>query len=522
MKRKRWIAMSLACAMIAGALPAANVAAEESEYSNHLDISLAYWDVESNLTATADDKVLQTIEDKFNVTFVPQNISWDDYEQKLQLWAASGSLPDLFMGAERTKSTFATWAAQGLLTEIPSDLSDYPYLEDYMDSTELQTCQVDGKTYCIFRQTYYDQAETVQDRVIAYRWDLAQEAGITEEPETWEEFREMMLAIIEADPEGKSVQGLTAKGYSLLAGEFFPYSSMLAANDGVTFYWVDNGDGTYVPAYFAGDELGADMLPTFQLLRDMYTEGSIEKDIAVTTSTQALEKFLQGSNAAILIDGSATNIYNDVGQYWEEIYGNDFFDDVKFLTVMQDVNGELAYPVFDYAWSESYISSAVDEEKLDRILAIYDYLCSPEGELLAKCGIEGETYGYDEDGNITYEGYGTGNPDDTYKSIDVFQYLVYWTPEDDEVYPRTYPDEYYEVNEGLVELASTVTVPEYNYDCTSAYLSMNGDVSLTVADDMLTIMTGTDDVESMWNDIIAGYQADGLDDVIEQVNAAVK
>ena len=36
---------------------------------------------------------------------------------------------------------------------------------------------VDGKLYCIFRQTYSEQAETIKDRTIAYRWDLAREAG---------------------------------------------------------------------------------------------------------------------------------------------------------------------------------------------------------------------------------------------------------------------------------------------------------------------------------------------------------
>ncbi len=333
----------------------------------------------------------------------------------------------------------------------------------------------------------------------------------------------MIQAIMEADPEGKNVQGLTAKGYGLLAGEFLPYSVPLAAIDGVTFYWTEQADGTYVPAYFAGENLGDDTLPTLQLLRDMYTEGTIESDIAVTTSTQALEKFLQGSNAAILIDGGATNIYNDVAQYWSDIYGEDFLEDVKFLSVMEDQNGELAYPIWDYAWSESYISSSVSDEKLDRILAIYDYLLSREGVLLSNCGIEGESYGYDEDGNITYDGYGSGVPAEMFNSIYVFAYLVSWTPgmEDSSEFPSTVPQEYVDINNAKHEVAATVEIPEYNYDCTTAYVAMGKDFSLTVQDDVLNIMTGTEDVETMWNDIIEGYKADGLEEVIEQVNAAI-
>lgn len=536
---KKWMALFMACAMTAGMLagcgnaqtaPAAGENQEDAgaavvdDFSEHMDISLAFWDVEANLTGTPDDKVLQTLEEKFNVTFVPQNLSWDDYEQKLQLWAASDSLPDIFMGAERTKATFSKWANEGLLKEIPADLSAYPNLSVYMDSPELPTCQVGGKTYCIFRQTYTEQAWTTIDRMVAYRWDLAQEAGITKEPETWDEFREMIQAVISADPEGKGIAGMTAKGYTLLPGEFIPYSSSVAAVSGVTFYWVDNGDGTYVPAYFAGDELGANMLPAWQLLRDMYTEGTIEKDIAVTSSTQAMEKFLQGSNAAILIDGGAGNIYNEVGKYWQEVYGEEFLDDVKFLSVMQDKDNNLAYPVWDYAWSESYISSHVDEAKLSRILSIYDYLVSREGVLLVNCGIEGETYGYDENGAITYEGYGDGVPGSTYNSINIFANLASWTPgmEDSNEFPLVVPREYIDINNAKYEVAKGVTVPEYNYDCTTAFVNLGTDFALVVEEDLLNIMTGTEDVEKMWNDIIDGYKQNGLEDIITQVNDAVK
>lgn len=494
-----------------------------NDFSEHLDISLAFWDVESNLTGTPDDKVLKTLEEKFNVTFVPQNISWDDYEQKLQLWAASDSLPDIFMGAERTKASFAKWANEGLLREIPADLSAYENLSKYMDSPELPTCQVNGKTYCIFRQTYKEQAYTTIDRMVAYRWDLAQEAGTTKEPENWDEFREMIQAIIAADPEGKGIQGMTSKGYKQLTGELLTYSMPLAAVSGVTFYWVDKGDGTYVPAYFAGENLGDAALPTWHLIRDMYTEGTIEKDIAVTTSTQALEKFLQGSNAAILIDGGAGNIYNDVAKYWNEIYGNDFLDDVKFLSVMQDQNGNLAYPIWDYAWSESYISSHVDDAKMERILALYDYMLSREGVLLTTCGIEGESYGI-EDGKIVYEGYGTGAPGDTFKSINVFANLVSWTPgmEDSNEFPNTVPQEFIDINDAKADVARSTQIPAYNYDCTVAFVGLGSDFALNVDDDMLSIMTGTEDVEKMWNDIIDKYKADGLEDIIAQVNEAMK
>lgn len=503
--------------------PETGEAVQTDDFSEHMDISLAFWDVEAYFSGTRDDKVLKTLEEKFNVTFVPQNVTWDDYGQKLQLWAASDSLPDIFAGGERSKASFAKWAKEGLLKEIPADLSNYENLAEYMNSPELPTCQVDGKTYCIFRQTYPEQAFTVKDRTLIYRWDLAQEAGITKEPENWDEFRKMTKAIIEADPEGKGIQGLTSTNYGWLTGIFFPYTMPLAATGGVTFYWEDNGDGTYVPSYLAGEEPGDKALPVWQLLRDMYTEGTIEKDIAVITSAQAVEKFLQGTNAALIIDGSTDNVYQKIGKYWSDIYGEEFLDDIKFLGLMENQNGEEAYPIWDYAWSESYISSHVDDAKLNRILAIYDYLLSEEGTLLSTCGIEGESYSVDAEGKISYEEFG-GTPAEVFSSINVFSILVNWVSGKNgaENFPSVVPQEYIDIDNARVEAARAVTIPEYNYDCTTAFIGLESELSFTTEDDMLTIMTGTEDVEKMWNDIIERYKAAGLEQAIEKVNEAVK
>ena len=72
----------------------------------------------------------------------------------------------------------------------------------------LQLTQIslaDGRMYCIPRQTYPSQEWTSIDRIIVYRWDLAQKAGITKEPENWEEFQKMILAIMAADPENTEI-----------------------------------------------------------------------------------------------------------------------------------------------------------------------------------------------------------------------------------------------------------------------------------------------------------------------------
>lgn len=108
--------------------PAANNASNENnagtsdtEELEHMDITISWWDGESLLP---NDEIQQLVEEKFNVTFEVMNVTWDDYEQKYQLWAATDSLPDVFAADFRNSATFQTWAHEGvILPARPEQLS---------------------------------------------------------------------------------------------------------------------------------------------------------------------------------------------------------------------------------------------------------------------------------------------------------------------------------------------------------------------------------------------------------------
>lgn len=525
-RAKKWLSMGLGAAMListmgTSALAEAAETCQTKDYSQEdtVEISLAVWNVGDAFSA--QDDVLKAVEEKFNVKFVPENITWDDYTEKIQLWAASGSLPDVFVGAFRTTSNFRKWAQEGLLKEIPEDLSFYPTLNEYLNSEEKNTCMVDGKVYCIFRQTFAEQSANARQTSVAYRWDLAQAAGITEEPQTWEEFDAMIQAIIAADPDGTNIQGATLTGYDKLTTAFLPYSNAAGCVAGTAFYWVDNGDGTYVPAYIAGENIGDNTLPALQLLRSFYENGTIEADVALSSKENAQQKFLNGQSAALIGTG-AGDAWTNVGEYWTEIHGGNYWEDVKFLDLMPDQNGEYAFAMADYAWSETYINYNVDDEKLERILAVYDYLLTDEGAFMGTYGMEGTTFEFNEEGAVEIKEGVTVN--EVYPSTDVFSILVRWNPNTyDFRFPAVTiaPNECKEADDRVQERARTFVTPEYDYEYTSIFQTLDSGVSLNVNDDILNITTGDRPVEEMWQEIIANYQNQGLDSAIEQVNAAV-
>ena len=492
--------------------------AKEGKAGAPMEISIAHWDVEKGLSKGKDDKILATLEEKFNVKFVPMNISWDDYSQKIQLWAASGSLPDIFSTDSIGTAYYHDWITQGVVKALPEDLSAYPNLVSYLDADDIEALKIEGQLYCIPRKTYPDNYWNAIDRVVFYRWDLAQAAGVAKEPETWEEFQDMVKKIIASDPEGKNIGGLTSTLPSFLDGFLFTYSLPAAMSDGSgsDYKWVKK-DGQYIPAYFAGDALA-----TFKLAREMYTSGVIEKDVALAKVQQSQDKFLQGQSAAILQAGGSNRLYDYAGKHWEEVYpGKDILQDVKMLKLLPSTDGNKYFPVFRTSWSESYISSRVSDEKLAKILDIYDYIASEEGMNLINYGFEGEDYDIVDGDIILKDPEGLENKYNFTKSLNT---LLQWgRAEWNDHLPTPIPDAYVDMNIQRYNEAKTEgLLPEFDMRYTYLSTPLKDKFIIKPAEDLLNIMMGTEPVEKMYEDLLKKYDQQGLSAMIEEVNAVAK
>ena len=177
-----------------------------------------------------NDPIYKTIEEKNRCEARSPECDLGRCGSENSAWATNGQLPDIFAGDFVSKSFYGKWIEQGVIRALPDDLSAYPNLQEYLKMDRAVAAMRDGHYYMIPRQTYGDISYSVQDRNVVYRWDLAQAAGVTKEPETYDEFRDMLKKIIEADPEGKNVGGLTQALPSLLGGFLYPYGGIIDKN----------------------------------------------------------------------------------------------------------------------------------------------------------------------------------------------------------------------------------------------------------------------------------------------------
>lgn len=489
------------------------------DFSEHMDISIAHWDIESQFAERESDPLYQYICDKFNISIEPVNTTWDDYVQKIQMWGAAGSMPDIVSIDAVGTSTYYNWIEQGVVRPLLNiDEAKYPNLAEYFKTEDIAAmADQDGQFYAVPRRMFPTVDWSALDRVVAYRWDLAQEAGITKEPETWDEFEEMLVAIVEADPEGQNVIGITASNVKMIGGLFWLYSNPVATSDGSgsDFKWIKE-NGQYVPAVFSSNALAS-----LENMRDMYKKGIIDPDLALTNVNSAYDKFVAGNCAAILMGGGFTNYANNLyEQRWKDLYPDkEFTECVKMLKPLKNANGDYAHAIFKTYWSESYFSSNVDDAKMERIMALYDFLISKEGRELVTYGFEGEDYTKNGDEYTII----TENIGAKYCTKGIFSELVAYN--NYECYDMSSPvivDKKIrqEACDYIDWVLKNTTVPKYYPELTMLKTETKANFAVMDHDDLLNIMMGTDDVASMWDSLLSQYEAQGLSQMIEEVNAA--
>ena len=148
------------------ALPPAALAPflSSQQESALVEVSVAIWGADDGL-ADPNDPILKRIEEETGARLVPQNVTWDDSGQKIELWATNGPAPGYLRGRFcGTGGVYGNWIEQGVMRALPEDLSAYPNLAEHMQMERAQAAARDGKLYMIPRTTYGDITYSVLDR----------------------------------------------------------------------------------------------------------------------------------------------------------------------------------------------------------------------------------------------------------------------------------------------------------------------------------------------------------------------
>jgi putative aldouronate transport system substrate-binding protein len=449
------------------------------------------------------------------------NVTWDDYVQKIQVWAVSGQLPDFFAIDSIGTVNYKNWIEQGVVHAFPQDLSPYLQIKKLMDSPGFDMYRyplgdANGKIYAIPRLNHLSINDWSCDTGVHVRKDWMQNVGITKEPENIDEFITLMKAFVEQDPDKngkKDTIGLTCYNADWLGWFFLGYEPGVQSGG-----WVRDKEnaGKWVPAFMTKD-----CLEGMKALKKLYDTGGLDRDLASLKGEEGRDKFASSKAGAYSHDVTPSTL-GYVKEQFEKVNPDIKYKDVvTILKPFKNADGNYYRHIANPAWSETYINAQCDDKKVDRILKLFDYVLGDEGYNLIHYGIEGTDW-KNEGGRVVL----TPQKDASGEEIPLTVsypftncgFLAEWSGTRQWTAPTVNP-ELQKLSSDLNDWlqANAKPVPT---DLKIGLLDVPSKDKATerLGDDIIKCVL-SNDVEKTWNEIVSNYRANGYDKLIEEINA---
>lgn len=499
---------------------------KDMDFSEHLDISVGYWNIDEMVKASKPDDMTRCIEELFNITLNPVSVTWSNYEERYQILSATGNLPDVFATItlsstdNNTSATFEDFIRTESIRALPDDLGSFPRLKEIYDSVPY-TRYSDGKYYAIPRVSFLDPMLGSTDAAMLVRRDWMNTLGIRD-PENFTEFQKMVSAFAQRDPDGNgvddtigyNVNNLSALGKWLILG---------IAPECNVYSWISE-NGRYIPSWTTEE-----FNEVIRCFRQLYQAEGLDPDFYKKSPSAVMDDFASGHLGALEYKSSPSALM-ELKDKWDKQNGKPFEECVDVLPVFPAPDGIRYSNSSSIFWSESYISSEVDDKKLERILALFEFLLTEQGQDFCHFGIEGTDYKVNEDGSYTCL-IETGSESLTtvlarkYPSSVLFSGIATWGGSEKD----------FEVNEintlrygSFNTFLANKSVKWYRENTTQVerpYAFLNYPKEATekfstsrAFEEFITCITGQDDPVRMWQNVLDGMRAEGLEEYIDRQN----
>jgi len=383
----------------------------------------------------ASDPIVEYIEKKFNVEFKfifePSPTETEVY-QKLNMLMADGQVPDIMLMRADLILPFTCMedlVDAGYLLDIEQHVNAnkdrFPNMSKLLDRNDYDTFRAsDDHLYMLPREYVYDH-------VWVYWQDWLDELGLAM-PTNETEFKAVLEAFVENDPDGKGTTGL-----SMTYGFWFEH--IFAGFVGAHRFYEQ--DGALRSVWDAEGERADDMMAGLQYCIDLYSEGLLYQDVFTGVQDRDELALFESGRAGVLLTGA-----DRLDRVYANLKANDPDAEISFGVWSGPAGQALVQSGSNY-----YCGTAINAKsgKADLIMEILEYLMSEEGQALLTHGIEGVHYNVGADGAVEpiMDSEGIEYLTSMYKhplrdwvcSTAVFDEFVYtreWTAEFEEYYEK--------------------------------------------------------------------------------------
>lgn len=523
MKNKLALAVTLALLLSIPVLPAGADGLSEFAGMEPIDVTIAMWNFTKPDGEYAGEKYLQKVRDEFGINLVVVPVTWADFNEKIRMFAASDDLPDVFvhLGWEM-KYEFKDYVDQEIVRSIPESLySKYENVNRVM-TTYAYEAMPDGEMYHLPREDRAYERTNGNPIGLYYRKDYAENLGYTEEQlsraMSIEELTEFLADMALRDPDGNGVNDTYALGNALDTGTGLGFMSQLIYPMFGYRPWVYQ-DGQWVYGY-----VGEASKNATAWLHDLYSRGILDPEFAILKDAQLCEKLSTGKVAVAPYNINASNAQYLRTSYWEKINPDlNISDYVGALPLPTMEDGTRNSRPKAY-WSTTLVSYKVNDEKLDRILAFFDWMYSVDGYVFATWGEEGVDHKIEDNQIISLVTDQNGEPKkfSSGTSIVLMNSLAGWHLD---TIPNIIDTSLTGWDRDMDDILRETYWP-YNYPTDfTTYLFTPAleafDITTYVENQLVTIIMQSKDFEADWNAFVQDLRENyNLDAVTEEVNSA--
>lgn len=287
---------------------------------------------------------------------------------------------------------------------------------------------------------------------------------------------------------------------------------------GSSYYKGEDGQYHWGPA-----EESSGIKEALRQIKGAYDNGLLYPEFYTLQEPDDAGHFYAAGDAAATMESGMAAYFDRYEQNMQQNLGLSFWDtsDVFILTDDEGISHE--QPSTNY-WACNILSPYLDETKYERIMSIWDYGCTEEGQLRIRLGVPDVDWKYDENGDIqvTLEEQGYATLEDKYTSL----------------YPITgnmfiLSDDYSFINPGFTEQARDKVADIYtkraaitsskdqepDWDLLSYSSQAMNLASMTYADEYANIITKSGDFDTNYDQWVSDKMS-MIQPVLDELNAA--
>jgi putative aldouronate transport system substrate-binding protein len=327
------------------------------------------------------DTVLDQIEEKTGTEIKFSWIPDASKEERINTALASDSLADIVTLTMLDNSSVRNSLKSGMFWNVEEYLDEFPNLKAISKDTR-ESASIEGQLYGIPFQ------KDLARNGVVLRKDWLDNLGLSV-PKTTEELMEVAKAFTEDDPDGNGQDDTT--GFMDRSDLIYGAFKTLGSYHGTPNIWEVDSEGNFTPEFETDG-----YIKTMDYMKELYENGWINKDFAVTAKTDQQQNFAQGKAGiyvgALFDSKNLQTMAEGIQDEMEIALVNDMTSEANpdraIWSAGNGIGGLLAFPR----------SEVKDEAELKSVLKFVNDLLDKDIYTLMTYGIEGTHYKLNNEG----------------------------------------------------------------------------------------------------------------------------